>query len=403
MTQNDSVVVRRIGRIDRSGVGGVLEAEGEAFGPRVRLATRLDREEAFETIVAHGPAMRGLLERAQCAARSDSPLVLEGEPGCGKRALAKLIHELSARRDMPFVRVDCAAHDGAHLEGELFGVRRGGEARARRDREGLVQTAHRGTLLLENLAEMPAVIQPKLQEFLAEGDFRPVGDRWGSRCADVRVIVSSTVPLERHAAAGRLRRALYDRLAVLVLGVPSLRERVEDIEPLIEHFAGALRDTGVDAGGAGRTTLAEGKALEIDGEARAWLRAYPWPGNVRELQNAVEYACTMGSLDRLRCEDLPESIRRHAGPGLTIDGGEQAPGVWPEARSTRDERERIARALVRNDADVERTARSLGMTRRALCYAMGRFGLDASGARPAKVRVPGERLRAALERRPSSA
>ncbi len=363
------------------------------FGPRVRVATKLDREEAFEAIVARGPAMRGLLERAQRAARSDSPLVLEGEPGCGKRAIAKLVHELSPRSDMPFVRVDCAAHHPAYVEGELFGVRRGEESRAARDREGLVQTAHRGTLLLENLADLPAAVQPKLQEFLATGEFRPVGDRWGTRCADVRVIVSATQPLEREAAQGRLRRALYDRLAVLVLAVPSLRERVEDIEPLIDHFALALRD-------AGSGLLRD--RLEIDAEARAWLRAYPWPGNVRELQNAVEFVCLMGAREIVRPEDLPEAIRRHAQPrDAEVPAADGARGDEDDPAGDRD---RVARALAAGEGDIDRAARMLGMTRRALRYAIARFELDGAGKpASAKPRVPGERLRAALERHSSRA
>ncbi len=385
----------------------VAPEEASTLGPQVRVATRLDREEAFEAVVARGPAMRGLLERAARAAQSESPLLLEGEPGCGKRAIAKLVHELSPRRDMPFVRIDCAAHDEASIEGELFGVRRGAESRAERDREGLVQTAHRGTLLLENLADLPAVVQPKLQEFLATGEFRPVGDRWGTRCADVRVVVGSSVPLAQRVTEGQLRRALYDRLAVLSLSVPCLRERVEDIEPLFEHFAEHFTDA------AGATDAVDhqvgdgephnpGGALSIDREALDWLQAYPWPGNVRELQNAVEYACLMGLRDRVCCDDLPDSIRRHAEPG-----GYDAAGGGVDQREGADlasERERIAAALQRNDGDFERTARMLGLTRRALRYAIARAGLEeAKPPESEEPRVPGERLQAALNRQPSRA
>lgn len=382
----------------QAGAGGLRVAPDEStFGPQVRVAARLDRDEAFEAIVARGPAMRGLLERAARAAQSESPLTLEGEPGCGKRAIAKLVHELSPRRDMPFVRVDCAAHDEASIEGELFGVRRGAESRAERDREGLVQTAHRGTLLLENLADLPAVVQPKLQEFLTTGEFRPVGDRWGTRCADVRVIVSSSVPLAQPVAAGRLRRALYDRVAVLSLSVPCLRERVEDIEPLFERFAEHFADA-TESTGEGESSEPSAP-LSIDREALDWLRAYPWPGNVRELQNAVEYACLMGRRERVGCEDLPESIRRHAKPC----GMEPLSGEFDqrEGADLASERERIAAALQRSEGDLDGTARMLGMSRRALRYAVARAGLEtAEPARPAKPRVPGERLQAALNRQP---
>ncbi|MCP5041545.1 MAG: sigma-54-dependent Fis family transcriptional regulator [bacterium] len=358
----------------------------DIFGPRVRIAARLNREEAFEAIVARGPAMREVIDRVRRAAGSTAPLLVEGEAGCGKRAMAKLVHELSTRGEMPLVRVDCAARSGALVESELLGAKRGAVPGADRDREGLLQTAHRGTLLLENVEELDAAFQPKLREILATGEFRPVGDRWGTRCVDVRVIATSSGDLERQVVEGRFRRGLFDCLGVLSLAVPSLRERPEDIEPLLEYFAEVLDTT---------------TGISIPPAVREVLGRYPWPGNVRELQNAVECACVMSQGGEVRVEDLPEAIRRFASVARPQ---ECVPGSRPRAEDPVSECDRIACALERSRGDLDHATRMLGMTRRALAYAMARLGLDRVGRRRATQRarsLPEERLREVLPASPS--
>lgn len=274
-----------------------IVGEEEPLGPRMRFAARMSRDEAFSSVVDQGAAMRALIAKVRRAAQSCAPLLLSGESGCGRREMARLVHELSARAEMTFVRLDCAAMSAQLLEAELFGVKRGAYVGAERDREGLLQTAHRGSLLLENVSEIGASFQPKLQEFLSVGEYHRVGDRWGTRRADVRIIATAGVGLDNAVASGRFRRGLFDRLSVVSLDVPSLRTHAEDIPFLLEHFA---------------DVLSEGRGIDFDPAVLEILLAYPWPGNVRELQNVVECGFVLGDGVRIRLEDLPVSIRDFA-------------------------------------------------------------------------------------------
>ena len=211
--------------------------------------------------------------------------------------MARLVHELSARVEMAFVRLDCAAMSAQLLERQLFGLKRGAYVAADRDREGLLQSAHRGSLLLENVSEIAASFQPKLQEFLSVGEYHRVGDRWGTCRADVRIIATVDVELDAAVASGRFRRGLFDRLSVISLDVPRLRTHAEDIPRLLEHFADVL--TG-------------GRGIDFDPAVLEVLLAYPWPGNVRALQSAVECRVVLGDGVRIRLEDPPVSIQDFA-------------------------------------------------------------------------------------------
>jgi DNA-binding NtrC family response regulator len=212
--------------------------------------------------------------------------------------MARLVHELSDRADMAFVRLDCAAMSAQLLEAELFGVKRGVYVGAEHDREGLLSSAQRGTLLLENVSEIGSAFQPKLEQFLGSGEYHRVGDRWGIRHVDVRIIATTGDALDAAVDLGRFGQGLCDRLSVISLEVPSLRAHPEDIPSLLEHFAGVL------SGGEG---------LTFDPAVFEALLAYPWPGNVRELQNAVECGYVLGDGKRIQLEDLPVSIRNFAG------------------------------------------------------------------------------------------
>ncbi|MCH7598924.1 MAG: sigma-54-dependent Fis family transcriptional regulator [Myxococcales bacterium] len=291
----------------------------EPLGPSIRLATRLSRGEAFAAVVDHGSTMRELTARIRRAAKSRASLLFRGEPGCGRRAMARLVHELSSRAEMTFVRLDCAAMSAQRLEAELFGVKRGAYVGAERDREGLLQAAHRGTLLLENVSEIGAGFQPKLQEFLSVGEFHRVGDRWGTRRVDVRMIATTGEALDDVVAKGRFRRDLCDRLSVISLDVPSLRRHPEDIPSLLEYFG---------------DVLTEGRGITFDPAVFEVLLGYPWPGNVRELQNAVECGFVLGDGKRIQLEDLPVSIREFAGiDGVEIEVAERSGGRSSTTRS----------------------------------------------------------------------
>ncbi|MFT5441239.1 MAG: DNA-binding NtrC family response regulator [Myxococcota bacterium] len=347
------------GRIGQMKVRVVRDSEvGDIDpGPCVQLATQRNGEAALDGFVAESEPMQSLMSRLVKAADSAAPLLLCGEPGAGKGALAELVHELSSRADMPFARLDCAAVSDGVLEAELLGIKRSALTGAPQDRVGLLQTAHRGTLLLENVSEIAPAFQPRLREFLDEGFFHPVGDRWGRRDVDVRIIATTQMGLEKTIEAGAFDQALYDRLAVVSLLVPSLRERGADIEPLLEHFAQVLN---------------HGRNLRIGPEVVAAFASYPWPGNVRELRNAVECALVVGDGEQVLLDDLPVAIQSH----LEIA---RRPSPVPESGcSTSEEaleRRTIENAMAKMNGDLVNVARLLGMTSLTLVHRLELYEL----------------------------
>jgi len=240
------------------------------------------------------PAVQRLAARAKQVARTDTPVLILGETGTGKEHLARAIHRWSARAERPFVKINCAAIPGALLESELFGHVRGSFTGATRDRAGRFQTADGGTLLLDEVGELPLDLQAKLLRVLQEGTFEPVGSDRTVR-ADVRVIAATHVDLARAVAEGRFRADLYYRLDVFPLTVPALRERPEDLPALCEAL---LRELAKRTGRTGCSVTEAGFAK---------LRAHTWPGNVRELGNVLERATILSPARELSPDalDLP--------------------------------------------------------------------------------------------------
>jgi DNA-binding NtrC family response regulator len=215
--------------------------------------------------------LRSLLERAS---QSGSNVLILGESGSGKELAARAIHRSSDRRDLPFLAINCAALPDDLLESELFGHERGAFTGATARRHGLLELAHEGTLFLDEVGEMSVAMQVKLLRALDRGEIRRLG---GDRTlhVDVRIIAATNKDLVRAAGNGAFRADLYYRLGVIVIEVPPLRERVEDIPLLVEHFA--------------RQVAPQGRApIKVTAEAMTLLTRYPWPGNVRELRNVVE-------------------------------------------------------------------------------------------------------------------
>ncbi|RMF87777.1 MAG: sigma-54-dependent Fis family transcriptional regulator, partial [Nitrospirae bacterium] len=223
-------------------------------------------------LVAVSPAMREVVARARRAAAAEVPVLLSGESGTGKEVVARLIHEAGPRAEAPFVAVNCAALPGNLVESELFGHVKGAFTGAESDRPGLIREAEGGTLFLDEVAEMAPEAQSKLLRVLQDRQVTPVG---GGRpvAVDVRFVAATNRDLGEALASGGLREDLFYRLAVVVLRLPPLRERREEILPLAERFL-------AEAGGGARLTQA----------AREALLAHPWPGNVRELKNCMERA-----------------------------------------------------------------------------------------------------------------
>ncbi len=305
-------------------------------------------------LVGRTPVMARLRETIRRIGPTSLPVVVLGPTGTGKELVAGALHRTSARGNRPFVAVHCGALSGELLESELFGHLKGAFTGAHRDRPGLVETAHRGTLFLDEVGEMPPPMQVKLLRFLADGTYLPVGGREGRR-SDVRIVAATHRDLEAMVASGTFREDLYFRLKGFVLRTPSLAERREDVPLLAATF---LRRAGTDA------------RLSADG--LAWLGTRDWPGNVRELRAVVETAAALsgpeGVLDSalLRFatgEEAGEPEPTSAGPGRLEEAL-----IALELRMLRD-------ALAETGGNQSEAARRLGISRPGLIKKMARLKL----------------------------
>ena len=277
---------------------------------------------------ARAPQMRTLVQQARQVARSDVPVLVQGETGTGKEVLAQALHAWSPRALGPFVKLNCSAIPDTLVESELFGHVRGAFSGAERDRPGRFRTADGGTLLLDEIGDMPLSAQARLLRVLQEGAFEPLGSDQTVR-VDVRVIAATHVDLAQAVRAGRFREDLYYRLAVFPLHLPALRDRPDDVPAL----ASAVLDELAGRGGRGPWTLTRDAAVA--------LRAQPWPGNVRELRNALERATILhpsGPLDAraLGLAALPAVGRRpDAGPARPFPTYREAERQYLAAALTR--------------------------------------------------------------------
>lgn len=249
-------------------------------------------------VVAKSPAMLDLMVRAVPIAASNAPVIITGESGSGKEVLARALHASSPRRTRPFVAVNVAALPGELLESEMFGYAKGAFTGATHTKPGLIEAADGGTLMLDEIAEMPLPVQAKLLRVLEDGEVRRVGDVRVFH-VDVRILCATHANLEECVEARRFREDLYHRLSVFSLEVPPLRERVEDILPMAEHFL-------VREGHAGHFTPAAQRALQ----------GYFWRGNVRELANAVKHGVALSDGADVDVPHLPQKlVRPHVARG----------------------------------------------------------------------------------------
>ena len=247
---------------------------------RVQPASAVEDAENLE-IIGASAALRETLERARQAARTDADVLIEAESGAGKELVARFIHGVSNRRSRPFVAVNCAALPEHLLESELFGHVKGAFTGATAAKPGKFEVAEGGTLLLDEVGEMPLTLQPKLLRVLQEREFERLGDTHTVR-VNVRVIATTNAPLFRMVEEGAFRADLYYRLNVIPISVPPLRKRLEDIASLADHFAAKY------AAAAGQPTPC------LDLEFIAGLEKHPWPGNVRELSNFMRRVLALG-------------------------------------------------------------------------------------------------------------
>jgi DNA-binding NtrC family response regulator len=306
-----------------------------------QLASRRREREAEDAsgLVARSPAMKALVAQARRVAAVDASVLLLGESGVGKERIARFIHTSSPRQAGPFVAINCAAMPESLLESELFGHARGAFTGAVTDRPGLFEAARGGTLLLDEVGELPAAMQAKLLRVLQEREVRRLGEN-KTRAIDVRVVAATHRDLSSEVKAGRFREDLYFRLRVVELKVPALRERPEDVLPLARL---ALTDA------AKRSRL---PVRELSPEALRRVAAYAWPGNVRELFNAMERATVLATGRRVEVDDLPEELR------VPTPGARTAPLGYTLAEL---EREAILTTLAAEKGNRARTALRLGI------------------------------------------
>jgi DNA-binding NtrC family response regulator len=308
----------------------------EARRARERRGARPDA--ADEGLVARSEAMRRTVELARRAARVDSTVLVTGESGVGKERIAALVHRESSRAAMPFVAVDCGAVTETLLESELFGHARGAFTGATQDRVGLFEAANTGTLFLDEVGEMSLGMQAKLLRALQELEVRRVGES-RTRRVDVRVVAATNRDLGREVEAGRFRKDLFYRLAVVEIRIPPLRERPEDVLPIARALIeGIARRTGR-------------KLTGLTARAADQLQRHDWPGNVRELENALERAAALCEGGRIDVDDLPELVRRARG---LARGG-------PARTLEEIEREAILAAFEAHGRNQNRTAAALGI------------------------------------------
>jgi two-component system, NtrC family, response regulator HydG len=294
-----------------------------------------------------------VLEIVDQIADSAASVLLAGESGTGKELIARALHFRSRRQQGPFIPVNCAAIPDNLLESELFGHVKGAFTDARQSKTGLFQAARGGTLFLDEVGEMPLLLQAKLLRVIEDKRVRPVGATEETP-VDVRVVSATNADLEEAIGTGKFRADLYYRLATVTLVLPPLRERPEDIMPLVKHFVARA------AAEAGRPVP------EVDPEAVGCLRHYQWPGNIRELQNAISRAVILCRNDRITRGDLPIKVAGGEAQTVTIEDA-------VHRRLTIDQLEReYARAILASvGGNKSEAAALLGIDRKTLYRKLG--------------------------------
>ena len=327
-------------------------------------AAEIEQIEEGCFFVSASPGMRTIRTQAAQVARVDVPVLMLGESGTGKEVVARMIHKLSPRAHRSFLKVNCAAVPSDLLESELFGFEAGAFTGAVRPKPGKFELCNHGTMLLDEIAEMPPGLQAKLLHVLQDQCFSRLGGRNDIE-VDVRMLAATNVDVKQALADGRLREDLYYRLNAFTIQIPPLRERKQEIVALLKHFMGRMAEQ------YGRQPLGFSKAF-----LAACLR-HQWPGNVRELENVVKRYLVLGD-DKLILGELEGQVAPAASavvPVATAANG----GLKRMVRELKDEAEAeaIARALEQSGGSRKEAARSLNISYKALLYKMRRYGIEA--------------------------
>src|ERR1700690_3743837 len=346
------------------------------------LRGEMKRGAGYHEIVANSPKMTELMNFVRKVASSEATTILiQGESGTGKDLIAKAIHYESSRQERAFVAINCSAIPETLMEAELFGHERGAFTDAKQMKKGLFETADGGTLFLDEIGELSPLLQAKLLRVLEDQVIRRVGGVRDMQ-VDVRVIAASNRDLERAVRDGQFRQDLYYRLAVIAIFIPALRERTDDILPLMEYFV------------ARYNRKFRKNVRGITDDTRKLLLKYDWPGNVRELKNAIERAMILEEADELKPEYLPFAVaQQHSAytafelssgnnmgsvAGKQLENGRSLPKLEiPEGGTSLEEveRELVDMAMAQANGNQTHAARLLDISRDALRYKLKKFGL----------------------------
>jgi two-component system response regulator PilR (NtrC family) len=341
----------------------------------VLLKRALNASHQFCNIIGRSDAMVDLFKMIETIARTTSTVLITGESGTGKDLVARAVHYNSLRRDRPFVALNCGGLPETLLESELFGHMRGAFTGADTNKKGLVEVAERGTIFLDEIGEMNQTMQVKLLRVLQDRRFRRLGGTEEVQ-ADIRVIAATNQNLQKMVAEGRFREDLYYRINVIQVHLPPLRDRLDDVPLLAEHFLTKY------------AKAAESPVRGISHEAQELLSAYSWPGNVRELENVIERAVALEQRALVLPESLPLHVRtldgnaaRHSATGPSASSAapsglpDIAEGFNLEALGEEFYRHYIALALERAGGVQTRAAEMLGMSFRSFRYYAKKFSL----------------------------
>jgi DNA-binding NtrC family response regulator len=336
------------------------------------LRRELREKYRFENIIGKGDAIESVFRIMEKVARTDSSVLITGESGTGKELVARAIHFTSERANGRFLPINCGALPENLLESELFGYKRGAFTGAMNEKIGLLKSADKGTVFLDEIGDMPLALQIKLLRVLQEREVYPLGSN-DPVSFDVRVLCATNKDLEVEAKAGRFREELLYRINVITIKLPPLRERKDDIPLLASHFLKKF-ERSLGRGG-----------MRFSKGAMKLLLSYAWPGNVRELENTIERAAILAETDVIHSHDLPDKLRTNAlPPGVEMDNG----NVTLEDL----EREHIKRVLGKVEGNKDRAAQMLGIHVSTLYRKMQRYRLDGpdaftTAAPPAQARI----------------
>jgi two-component system response regulator AtoC len=324
-----------------------------------RLRQEIAEHYSFDNAVGKSAVMRDIFQKVERIAPFSSTVLITGESGTGKEVVARLIHLHSRVRNNPFVTVNCAAIPDTLLESELFGYVKGAFSGATRTKKGLFEEANTGTILLDEIGELPLSLQVKLLRVLQEGKIRRLGDV-AEISVDIRVLAATSRNLAADVRSGKFREDLFYRLNIIPIIMPPLRERPEDIPLLVHHFLRKLT--------YGRDPM------DVTSDAMQLLVNYAWPGNVRELQNIVERAIVLSDSNTISAESLPQELKRSP-EDFRVDIPDEQLSIKQALSELvpRIERELIARALKLTNNNRTRAAKILEISHRSLLYKLKEY------------------------------